>query len=432
MRNEADGMLGAVMASESLGLTDTMINGAGGCRSRMQIMMHDLIPKYYPENMGCCRSKYFSRQSRLPCTYLNNDDYIFGSAQKISKGIESVSEVTGKRTVLLDTLGASLVCTDYSGLTGSSKTDPIFINGDLSSMKVCEGYDLVMNTILSSIDIDGGDGDGVNILGYGIMDLGWNTGADHISMLLEMMGVKVNCILGCLPDKESIKNIGNASLNIMIHPEFCRLTAEGLRQRFGTDSLRPSMGAPIGYDSLRSFVKEVAERLKVDPSPALGFIDAEAEQVHQILMNYDRLPFSMHAKGFTIHGDSSVAYPLMRWVMEAFGMAPRHIMLNDDEYLHEIDGYLKESGFAKALEGIDGPVEVVFSDGMDALQGRMNPSTTSHVEICLPRGRSLDLMNRTLIGCPGARYILDEMFNNNVRFRCGQPTDVIYRPGYEG
>ena len=38
MRLHPDGFLGAVVASESLGMTDTMINGAGGCRSRSQIV----------------------------------------------------------------------------------------------------------------------------------------------------------------------------------------------------------------------------------------------------------------------------------------------------------------------------------------------------------------------------------------------------------
>jgi len=431
MRNEADGMLGAVMASESLGLTDTMINGAGGCRSRMQIMMHELIPKYYPENVSCCRSKYFSRQSRLPCTYLNNDDYIFGSAQKVAKGIESVSSVTGKRTVLLDTLGASLICTDYSGLTGSFDTDPIFIEEDLSSMSVCEGYDAVTDAIISSLNMDSGEKGGVNILGYGIMDLGWEAGADHLCILLEMIGVKVNCVLGCLPNIDAVKELGKASLNILIHPEYCRRTADSLKRRFGTDYLRPSMGAPVGYDSTRSFIKEVAKKLGVDPEPALSYIDKEAGRVHQTLMNFDRLPISLHAKGFVVEGDSSTAYPLMRWMMEAFGMVPRRIALTDGEYRKEIESYLKETGFNQAFEGIDGSVEVVFSDGMDALRSRMDPSTTAHVEIRIPRGRAIDLMDRTLIGCPGSRYILDEVFNNIIRFRCGQPTDVIYRPGYE-
>ncbi len=431
MRTEADGMLGAIIASESLGLTDTMINGAGGCRSRAQIMMHDLIPRYYPENQGCCRSKYFSRQSRLPCTYMNNDDVVFGPSLKISEGVKSVHSVTGKRSVLLDTLGASLICTDYSGLTGSDDCDPILIGCDLSSLSLAEGYDRTLDAILSSIDISSEPEDSVNVFGYGLMDLGWETGADELCMLLESMRIRVNCIPGCLPSKKDIERIGGSSLNIMIHPEYCQTTCEHLERRFGTPYLRPSMGAPIGYPAIRSFVTEVAEALNKEPTPALEIIDSEAEKVHSTLMNLDRAMMGLHAKGFVIKGDSSTVYPIMRWMMDTLAMAPRKVTVNDDSYAKEITDYLEESGFIDALEGINGRVDLSFTDGMEALEGRLAPSTTGYVEISIPRGRYLDLMGRTLIGPKGCRYILDEMFNTMIVFRCGQPTEVEFRPGYE-
>ena len=45
---------------------------------------------------------------------------------------------------------------------------------------------------------------------------------------------------------------------------------------------------------------------------------------------------SLHSKGFTIEGDSSVVYPLTRWVCEAFGMRPRKVVPKDGEYSEEI------------------------------------------------------------------------------------------------
>ncbi len=429
MNNEPDGMLGAVMASESLGLTDTLINGAGGCRSRAQIMMHDLIPSYVPENRCCARSKYFSRQSRLPCTYLGNDDIVFGTSAKVSEGVEAVSSITGRRAVLLDTLGASLLCTDYTGLTGSSETSPITIEGDLSSVSASEGYDLVTDAILSSLELDSGDDGTVNIFGYGLMDLGWEAGEEQIRSLLAPMGVKVGCVAGCIPSRESLMGCGRSSLNVMIHPEYCGRTVSSLRKRFGTPCLRPSAGAPIGYPALRSFVKEVGEALGLDPTPSLEYIDADARKVHGVLMNYDRAPLSLHGKGFRIDGDSSVVYPIAKWMCEAFGMAPRSVRTHDGEYSDEIAGYLASIGFQDALNGTGGEPDLVFSDGMAALQGRLERGIAGHVEIGIPRGRYMDLMGRTLVGTQGCRYILDEMFNSMVRFRCGQPTEVDYRPG---
>lgn len=431
MRLHPDGFLGAVVASESLGMTDTMINGAGGCRSRSQIMIHDLIPSYTPENRGCCKSKYFSRQSRLPCTYLNNDDIVFGSAVKVSEGIESVSGVTGRRTLLIDTLGASLICTEYSGLTGVEGRDPVLMEGDLSGMTFAEGYDVAMALLLESMDIGGCEPreKSVNLLGYGIQDPGWETGAEELRHLMSLMGVEVVSIPGCLPSEDDVRSMGSASLNVMVRPELCRRTAAMLGDRFGTPFLRPSEGAPIGYPSTRSFVREVASALGADPEPALEYIDRDAERVHRVLMNYDRAPIGLHAKGLVVDGDSSSVYPILKWMTSAFGTSPRRIDATDTEYSEEIGMLLDSMGYADALTGIDGEVEVVFCDGMTALEGRLANTVTSYIEIRIPRGRQMDLMGRCLVGTRGARYILDELFNGITRFRCGQPTEVDYRPG---
>ncbi|MBR6204124.1 MAG: hypothetical protein IKQ60_03550 [Candidatus Methanomethylophilaceae archaeon] len=429
MNNEPDGMLGAIIASESLGLTDTMINGAGGCRSRAQIMMHDLIPAYEPENQGCTGSKFFSRQSRLPCTYLGNDDIVFGTSAKVSSGVESVSSITGRRAILLDTLGASLLCTDYTGLTGSSDTSPITLEDDLSSMSLPEGFDAATDAILSSLDLESGEDGAVNLFGYGLMDLGWEAGAEELRRILEPMGAKVGCVAGCMPSKESLRSCGKAALNVMVHPEYCRRTVRSLEERFGIPSLRPSEGAPVGYPATRSFVKEVAAELGLDPSPSLAIIDEDARAVHKVLMNCDRASASLHCKGFTIDGDSSVVYPLTKWLCDTFGMRPRHVRPTDGEYSPEIGRYLGPLGFSDALEGAEGEVMLVFSDGLTALEGRLACDDTGYVETRIPHGRLMDLMGRTLVGLRGCRYVLDEMMNGLTRFRCGQPTEVEYRPG---
>lgn len=428
MINEPDGFLGAVVASESLGMTDTMIDGAGGCRSRSQIMLHELIQDYSPEDPGCCRSKFFSRQSRLPCTYLNGDDFIFGTRPKVSAGVESVSGVTGRRVTLVDTLGASLLCTDYSGLTQGDVPEPVILDGDLSGMSFYEGYDLAMRSVLSTMDLGSGDDGSVNLLGYSIADPGWEAGAEELRILLGLMGVRVNALPGCLPTAEEVSAMGRASLNVMVRPEMCSGTAEMLRASTGTPFLRPSEGAPIGYAATASFVREVADTLGVDPGPAMDYIRREERRVHSVLMNFDRGPIGLHAKGLAIDAESSTVLPLLKWMVGTFAMAPRRIAPRDGAYWEEIRSYLGSMGFEDALEGTDGDVEVTFCDGMTALEKRLENVPESFVEVRMPRGRYMDLMGRCVVGTRGCRYILDELFNNSTRFRCGQPTEVDYRP----
>lgn len=425
---EPDGLLGAMIAAESLGIVHPLVNGAGGCRSRAQIMLHELIPYYVPEDPSMFGSRYFSRQSRLPCTYLNNGDIVFGTGPKVSDGVSVVGRDTSRDVVLLDTLGASLICTDYRGLFPAGD-GAITIDGDLSSMRMCEGYDRTVAAILGSVLEPSGDDGSVNLLGYGIADPGWVAGASELRRLLEAMGLKVNAVLGCMPSESEIGALTRASLNVMVRPEYCRRTAEVLEGLSGASTLRPSEGAPVGYRATRSFIEEVARETGADPTPALDIVDSEERYVRSVLTNFDRMPRGLHARGVSFHGDSSTVYPLLKWMHGTFGMMPRRVTCSDDEYSAEIASYLDDAGCG---DSEDWEEELVFADGMTCLRGNRAGTTIGYVEIGLPRGRQIDLMGRCVVGTVGCRYILDEMFNRIGRFRCGQPTELDYRPGYCG
>ena len=75
-----------------------------------------------------------------------------------------------------------------------------------------------------------------------------------------------------------------------------------------------------------------------------------------------------------------------------------------------------------------GDAELVFTDGISALEGRIRGGTTGYIAIGIPQGRTMDLLGRCVIGTRGCRYLLDEAFNSITRFRCGQPTEVDFRP----
>lgn len=423
---EPDGTLGAILASEGLGATDTLINGAGGCRSRSQMILRDLLQSYEGEDERCCESRYHSKQSRLPCTFMNGRDVVFGTENKLVESIRSVSGLSGRNVAVIDTLGASFVCADQSRLPPGT----VNLDQDLSGLSFCQGYDDTMRRILSSLDIDGGECDGatVNILGYGIHDLGWEYGVAEIGSLLSTMGVRVNAFVGCRPTMDGVRAIGSSDLNIMIHPEYCLHTARYLRNRFGTPFLRPAEGCPVGYSSTESFLKEIGDELDLDAGPALDVVRRDESRVRDQLMNNPKAVDSFRRKGFSADGDSSTVLPLVKWMIEGFSMVPRSIRLTDDEYVDDLREYLREMGFDDALgSNLSGGAELSFTDGMTCAYGNRSGVTTSFVEVRIPFTRPINLTSRCMVGTRGCRYILDEMMNMQHRFRCGQPMSVDMR-----
>ena len=427
VRIQPDGILGAMVASEGFRGNTTLVNGAGGCRSRAQIVLRDLVPEYREEDPRCCGSPFFSRQSRLPCTYLGSDDIVFGTGCKVSEGLDAVRSVKGGRTVLVDTLGASLLCTDYSRIPSEGT---VICDADLASMSFHEGFDLMTESVLCSMDIDGPgtDGPSVNILGYNLSDLGWVQGREELTRLLLAMGVRVNAFVGCDCTDGEVATSGSSDLNVVVHPEYVIGTSRVYSDTFGTPALVPSMGAPVGYAATRSLLTEVADRLGVDPAPALGMVSADESLVLSRLMNCNKVVDSLRAKGFALEGDSSTVYPLMVWMHTVFRMVPRSVVLHDGAYLAEVVGFLDGIGAGDAMgSGDTGDCEVVFTDGVTAGHGVLMDPARSHVAIGMPYPGVVDLMRRCMVATSGCRYILDTMLNGIGRFGCGQPSNVDMR-----
>ena len=424
MRIQPDGTLGAVLASEGLGFTETLVNGAGGCRSRTQIVMRDVIPSYSPEGQGCCRSRYFSRQSRLPCTYLNGDDMVFGCEGKVEAAKDSIEEVSGKGTAMVDTLAASLTCSDHSLPVGGG---PIMPDCDLSMLTFDGGYDAMTRAILERSDLSGKrERRSVNILGYGLADMGWESGVETLTPLLNAMGIDDVMFVGCR--NMDPHGISGAELDVMLHPQRSSSTADYLETRFGIPGLRPSLGAPVGYTATRNLLTEIGEMMDLDPSPAIAMIDKDERRVRDRLLNLNKGVNSLRCRNLCMECESSIAYPLTVWMVGKFGLIPRSIKVTDKEYLPELNDYLENLGFPEAMDGAmpDDP-DIVFTDGIEADLGRKTDGASSYIEMRLPFIRSIDLLDRTIIGPRGCRYLLDSLLNNASRFRCGQPSNADMR-----
>ncbi|MCL2032002.1 MAG: nitrogenase component 1 [Methanomassiliicoccaceae archaeon] len=434
MNTEPDGFIGAVLATEGTSDMRALINGPGGCRSRAQILLKELVRDYMGEEPGCCSSKYFSRQSRLPCTYLNSNDIVMGSSGKIVDGIGSLLSVTGSDIVMIDTLGASIQVTDNEEAVRRSGGEDrvILANKYLSNMSVYEGFDDTMKRIvehicsktLSTIP------NSVNILGYNISDGGWEYGKEEISRMMRMLGLETVSFIGCSCKKEDVERSCGAELNILIHPEFSIETAKYYYKEFGIPYLIPRLGSPIGYPSLASFAYDVSDKFGVDPGGLLNEIDSERSRVNKILMNSEKAGGSLRGSSCSVTGISSDVLPIIKWMFDHLSVMPGYIKVLGPATLstENLMKYLRDTDCIDSLEADpSGFYDIAFTDGMSAEQIRKSSSITTCVETRFPFSHGTSFINRSLIGTYGCRYILDEIINGHGLLQCGQPTMADFR-----
>ncbi len=433
MMTEADGFLGAVLASQGCGMK-ALINGPGGCRSRTVNLYRELSIEYGGEERDCCRSKYMSRQSSIPCTYLNSDDMILGSGNKIADGLSSVSSTTSKDVVLIDTLGASIQVTDREEAVRRSGTEgrTVLSDEDLSGMSMAEGYDDTVRRILEHTGLEDGERKGsVAVLGYGLADSSWRHGMRNISELLALLGVTDVTFVGCDSDPSSLRRAGSCSVSVSVHPEMSAATSSMLSGK-GVDEVVLSAGSPIGYGSMRSFVTEMSGSLGLSPDRALGAIDAEERYVKKVLNNCDKDVRGLRGRPMTVETIPSDACPLMEWMYDMFSMVPgsyRPRFCTSSPYDGRIDSFLEGVGCAGARTSPTDPMSTYafFSDGLTARLYKNDHPVISCVEVCMPFSRKTELTDRSLVGLGGARYLVDSLINDIGRFSCGQPTMADFR-----
>ena len=436
MNNEPDGFLGAVIAAQGVKGLKAMINGPGGCRSRTMNLLREMILEYRGDDSCCCRSKYMSRVSMLPCTFLNADDIILGSAGKITDGLKSVIGGTGSDVVLVDTLGATVQVVDRERAVMESgyAEHVILADDDLSSMSVSEGFDDTMVRILAryvrspvqTAQVS------VNVLGYTIADRSWDYGKREISRMLISLGVSKIRFIGCDSSVEELAESSSASLNVLIHPEFSIGTAKWYRDTYGVPYLVPSAGSPIGFDSVRSFLAEVADALKLDPSDALKDVDEVESHVIKVIQNYDKLANSLRGCSMVMKGLPSDLLPISSFLYDYFNLVPKSVALAAVSREAGSDGlerFLESVGLRDSI-GAPVPeenVRVIVSDGYSAERCRQEDPVVTGVGILFPYPDTVPLTDHCLVGISGTLNLLDQLLNGLQRFTCGQPTACDFR-----
>lgn len=433
MITEPDGFLGAVLAAEGCG-ANALINGPGGCRSRAINLWRELSAEYVSENPQCCRSRYYSRQSHLPCTYLNSEDMVLGSGNKIADSLRSVSSISDKDTVLIDALGASLQVTDRNKAVIDSGTEnsTVLSDEDLAHLSFSEAFDRTVASLTEHAGLEtGGKENTVSILGYSYADSSWNFGKKNLSYLLGLMDLEVVCYSGCRTTKAEISRSGTSEAVILIHPEMSEETSEVYRKN-GCRTVVPSFGSPIGFDAIRSFVNEVADATGTSPDMALKTIDCEEEKMRRILRNCDKESRSFRGYCSAFKGLPSDICPLMEWMYDYFGLLPSSVepvFCRDSVYSDRIRGFLKNTGSPDAYGRPvrDSGLKTLFTDGFAAEDYKARHPAVSCIGITMPFARKGEFVDRSLVGLGGCRYILDSVINGLGEFKCGQPTMADFR-----
>ena len=409
-----DGFYGSMLASESILDGMTILHGPGGCRG----LAASYTSRYVPREFTTIEGDFFFHRSRIPCTYVDCDDYIYGASKKVGMILDLLKSKETRFAVVLESPGASLIGDKLQDeVIGSDMAEKTVILGKcLMSETFGKGYDRTLCMIARKlVKKSEKEKNRVNIVGLPYISKGCFPLLKELGRLLNSMGLDVIANIGSACTIEQMKESSKAAANVCICPEYFTETGEFYERELGVPLVRGPLGAPIGYDAIRAWISEIARVTGCDPTPALKIVYEEDNDVQRAVSSSLYIGEFANLFTFSVLAEPSVALPLTQFLMRRTRIAPVVIELTekDEEYEKQLDELLertdtknalgKEFGseFSEVMFGPGGMVEYMLQKGM----------CSSAVDISLPSKDYFDIAPKSIMGLDGCRRIVEKVLN---------------------
>lgn len=418
---DADGLAGSLLAIESIPDARAILNGPGGCRNYHSFLSELHIPRHTMRDDRSFQERYFFGMPRVPCTYLDEEDYIGGAVDKMEDLLQVVKGKGDTLSVVINSPGAALIGDDIKGAIarGGLSDRMLLLEDVLISTPISSSYDSTIRSILSWLDMPPAKkrGMAVNLLGLSIMSKGWRHDILELRRILMQMGLEVLSIPGAGSSMSNIADSVRASCNIVVCPELGLRTAELYKERYGIPYIVSPDGAPVGFKAVKSWIEQIAQITGSDPIGATLSLSSSQVESSRLLREFQFHTTLPKGATFAIKADSSIALPLTEFLMTYLGMIPVAVQVNPGEYrpmAERLQFILRDRGFEEAWnkDVQYGQADIVLADGHSVRLLKRMGACRGGVDLGLPSMDRFDFIPRPIFGPQGTMYILDEIVNS--------------------
>ena len=405
-----DGISGMIFTMEGIKNSVILLNGPMGCKFYHSTTSQFLMPRpalYLPVEEGQeavevrfdFLNEWFFRQPRVPCTWLDGHDYVYGTFEKVTDGLRYIKEhVPCDLITVVNAPGASLIGDDPREICREIFPDipTIVLESPGFSTEYYDGCD----TAILELFRQAGDrlwGDRVrdespgkptvNILGISIWQKYALGDMEEIRRILAMCGIDVNTILCAGCSLEEMRKIPEADLNIVLYPEMGLSGAKWLQQNLNMPYYVCEV-PPIGFDATAAFAEEVSQLLKTDCSKVKEEIEvARAKAWYSISGIYN-------ACG---KPDGTI------FAVKSFPSQEKGIT----QFLSDYLGMIADSSDISHTKA-----EIVFSDANIISELMLRNKEFCGIEIANPTMGYVDVIPKTLLGINGGLFLTEQVLNS--------------------
>lgn len=424
-----DAFSGAIFALEGIKDAVVILNGPTGCK-----FYHSAISDYqYPRDLSFDPLNYpeiyYFGQPRVPATFLDGYDYVYGATAKLEKILQKVAvKPEYKLVAVVNSPGAALIGDDLEGLVKGRVVDTPYLcieNTGFSGL-FTEGFQTAVLQLLQNLEPVPAKTCPltVNLVGISIYHKHYSGSIKELQRLLSLCGISIQATFCAGSDLTRLRQYNKASLNILLHPEYGLQLCQWMHKHHNMPFLSPRSGLPLGFEASKNWIREVCAALEVDPVPAV--LDIEACQAHAFLhlSRYNSVTGLPRGATFAVKAEPALAAALTVWLHSYLGMVPAAVEiipahLGDDAVF--LEKYLRENGLDSTLGAsvVKSGADVVLADGNTLAQAQLlKGKPCAGIEIALPSLGYLDVVEKSFLGASGAMLLLEQILNG-LRFIYG-------------
>ena len=414
-----DGLSGIIFALEGVAGSVVLLNGPTGCKfyhsatSDSQVLRQlEFDPLNYPANW------YFG-QPRVPCTYLDGGDYVYGGKDKLIEALEYIRDnVEHSIVAIVNSPGAALIGDDLPGIARSVLGNEAVVTIETPgfSSDICAGFETAAIALIDTLNPPklAVKPKTVNLLGISIFQKYVLGDLAELRRLLKLCGISVNCALCADSTPDSVREISTAALNIVVRPEYALKTAEQLEKCFGTPYYTAEI--PIGFTATEKFVRDICEMLGCDASPAIEDSERARAGAYIYISRVNSLVGLPKGARISVEGTYSEQLAYFKFFVKYLGMLPEAALTfcpGADHAKPQLEAFMQTHGIPAVLtrDIFAARNELVFASGATISQLRNAGQRFVGVENALPSLGYVDVIPKTHLGVSGALLLVEQVLN---------------------
>lgn len=422
-----DSLTGAIAAVESIKGGVSILNSPTGCKFSPSF----LVDKQDPGNQGVDPSEYqeefFFGQPRVPCTYLDEIDFIHGSEEKLDRLLKVIEKKGYDIAAIINGPGTALIGDDLEGIIRNSgvKIPVLTVEATSFNAQASEGHNQVWLQILDKNNVESNEETELLITGSNLLSLRCMDDIHQLKDELALGGIKNIVNIGPGADLKELGKIKNSNLIVSINEPYGNKIAAHISGKYQTKTPDNMLLAPVGLQASEKWLSSVVKELNGDLVSLKNYFIEARQKLHRVISRFHSRMALPEGLTCFINADSAIAAPLMLYLYDYLGISPIAVSLLERAQNAEnfIDLFIKERNLnTKVLTNLNQfdeskllttlQPDIIFGSAHDySIAYKTFGKKVPYVSVAFPDIGKIYITRQPLMGIGGTLVLTENILN---------------------